>query len=54
MKQKLTVVKVGGKIVETPHSLELLLQGFARLEGPKVLKYTGEGAPPPTWPQDLA
>ena len=41
MKQKLTVVKVGGKIVETPHSLELLLQGFARLEGPKVLVHGG-------------
>lgn len=41
MKQKLTVVKVGGKIVETPHSLDLLLQGFARLEGPKVLVHGG-------------
>ena len=41
MKQKLTVVKVGGKIVETPHSLELLLQGFARLDGPKVLVHGG-------------
>ena len=41
MKQKLTVVKVGGKIVETPDTLETLLHRFSALEGLKVLVHGG-------------
>ena len=41
MKQKITVVKVGGAIVEDPQSLDQLLQNFAAVEGPKVLVHGG-------------
>ncbi len=41
MKQHLTIVKVGGKIVETPDTLNQLLQRFSAFEGPKVLVHGG-------------
>lgn len=41
MKESLTVVKVGGKIVETESSLQELLNRFARISGPKVLVHGG-------------
>ena len=41
MKQTLTIVKVGGKIVETPRSLETLLNQFCQLEGHKILVHGG-------------
>ena len=41
MKQKVTVIKVGGKIVETPESLNILLHQFAALPGKKVLVHGG-------------
>ena len=41
MKRKITIVKVGGKIVETPESLSRLLQDFSALEGEKVLVHGG-------------
>lgn len=41
MKQKLTVIKVGGKIVEEEASLNRLLDDFARIEGLKVLVHGG-------------
>ena len=34
---KLTVIKVGGKIVEEEESLKQLLDDFARIEGHKIL-----------------
>jgi len=37
----LTIVKVGGKIVEEPESLAQLLDGFAKIEGPKILVHGG-------------
>ena len=40
-KERLTLVKVGGKVVETPASLHLLLQRFCALEGRKVLVHGG-------------
>ena len=39
--EKLTVVKVGGKIVEDEASLKALLDRFARIEGRKVLVHGG-------------
>ena len=39
--EKLIVIKVGGKIVEEPESLQALLQDFARIEGHKVLVHGG-------------
>lgn len=39
--EKLTVVKVGGKIVEEEDSLIALLQNFAKIEGKKVLVHGG-------------
>lgn len=38
---KLTLVKVGGKIVEEPQSLKQLLADFAKIEGYKVLVHGG-------------
>jgi len=39
--EKLIVIKVGGKIVEEPESLQALLKDFARIEGHKVLVHGG-------------
>lgn len=39
--KKLTVVKVGGKIVEEPQSLKQLLADFSKIEGYKVLVHGG-------------
>ena len=41
MKEKLTVIKVGGKIVEEETSLHKLLQAFSAIEGHKVLVHGG-------------
>lgn len=41
MKQKLTVIKVGGKIVEEADTLNRLLNDFAAIEGHKVLVHGG-------------
>lgn len=38
---KLTVIKVGGKIVEEPATLKQLLEDFSKLEGHKVLVHGG-------------
>jgi len=38
---KLTIVKVGGKIVEEPDSLKKLLNDFSKIEGYKVLVHGG-------------
>lgn len=40
-KPKLTIVKVGGKIVEEPEHLKQLLADFAKIEGNKVLVHGG-------------
>lgn len=40
-KEKLTLVKVGGKIVEEPETLHALLHDFKQLEGAKVLVHGG-------------
>lgn len=39
--EKLTIVKVGGKIVEERETLEQLLKDFSRIEGHKVLVHGG-------------
>lgn len=39
--EKLTLIKVGGKIVEEPETLQHLLQDFAAIEGYKVLVHGG-------------
>lgn len=41
MKQQITIVKVGGKIVENPETLNLLLHDFSALPGKKVLVHGG-------------
>lgn len=41
MKEKLTVIKVGGKIVEEEASLQQLLHDFASVDGYKVLVHGG-------------
>ena len=41
MKKKLTIIKVGGKIVETPESLNRLIADFAHIEGLKMLVHGG-------------
>lgn len=42
MKEKLTVIKVGGKIVEEEATLKQLLDDFAAIEGHKVLVHGGD------------
>ncbi|MGQ1787024.1 MULTISPECIES: acetylglutamate kinase [unclassified Saccharicrinis] len=39
--QKITIVKVGGRVVETPESLQELLTDFVALEGHKILVHGG-------------
>ena len=41
MKKTLTIVKVGGKIVEDPASLSQLLDRFSKIEGLKMLVHGG-------------
>lgn len=41
MKQKITVIKVGGKIVEEKESLDNLLDRFASIEGNRILIHGG-------------
>ncbi len=41
MREKLTVIKVGGKIVEEEATLRQLLNDFAAIEGHKVLVHGG-------------
>lgn len=41
MKQKLTIIKVGGKIVEEPSTLAALLRDFAAIDGYKLLVHGG-------------
>lgn len=41
MKEKLTVVKVGGAVVEDEAQLEQLLRDFIAIEGPKILVHGG-------------
>lgn len=41
MKEKITVIKVGGKIVEEHESLNTLLDRFAQIQGRKVLIHGG-------------
>lgn len=41
MKQNLTIIKVGGKIVEEATSLGLLLERFAQIDGAKMLVHGG-------------
>jgi acetylglutamate kinase len=41
VREKLTVVKVGGKIVEDPMSLQKLLSDFSKIEGHKVFVHGG-------------
>ena len=36
-----SVIKVGGAVVEDPAQLDILLDGFAKIEGPKVLVHGG-------------
>lgn len=41
MKEKLSIVKVGGKILESPDTLEKFLQRFVAMEGKKLLVHGG-------------
>ena len=41
MKEKLTIIKVGGKIVEEPETLATLLRDFSTVEGYKMLVHGG-------------
>ena len=41
MKDKLTIIKVGGKIVEEPQTLDSLLRDFAAIDGFKLLVHGG-------------
>lgn len=47
---KLTLIKVGGKIVEEQETLSRLLAVFAAIPGRKVLVHGGGRGRPPLWP----
>ena len=55
MKEKLTVIKVGGKIVEEETTLSRLLADFSAIEGYKLLSIIRQGGqtavslPIPMW-----
>ena len=38
---RLTIVKVGGKVVEEPESLNALLDQFSKISGNKILVHGG-------------
>ena len=48
--EKLTVIKVGGKIVEEEATLYKLLDDFAAIEGYKVLVHGADARPRATLP----
>ena len=39
--EKLTVVKIGGKVIDVPEQLESVLADFAKIEGHKILVHGG-------------
>lgn len=41
MKNKLTILKIGGKVLANPNKLQLLLQQFAAMEDKKILVHGG-------------
>ena len=41
MAEHLTIIKVGGKVVEEPDTLARLLDDFSRIEGHKLLVHGG-------------
>ena len=41
MKQKLTIVKVSGKIIEQPDALKTFIKSFALLTGPRLVIHSG-------------
>ena len=41
MREHLTIIKVGGKVVEEPESLKSLLKDFSRIAGHKILVHGG-------------
>lgn len=49
MKEKLTIIKVGGKIVEEESTLNQLLADFSAIEGYKLLVHGWAGALLPDW-----
>lgn len=41
MKQQMTLVKIGGHVIDDPQERQSFLRDFARMEGPKVLVHGG-------------
>ncbi|MFH6603479.1 acetylglutamate kinase [Maribacter algicola] len=41
MKQKLSIIKIGGNVIEDPDKLSLFLSRFSRMEGLKILVHGG-------------
>ena len=41
MKQKLSIVKIGGNVIEDEHALDVFLTAFSKLEGLKILVHGG-------------
>jgi acetylglutamate kinase len=39
--KKLTIIKIGGNIVDKPESLEYFLNNFSKIDGPKILIHGG-------------
>ena len=41
MMERITVVKIGGNVIDNPAALKRFLKEFAALEGPKILVHGG-------------
>jgi len=41
MKEKISIVKIGGKVIDDEKELEVFLQGFSRIPGKKILVHGG-------------
>ena len=47
--ERITVVKIGGNVIDNPAAMKRFLKEFAALEGPKILVHGG-GNWPRGWP----
>lgn len=41
MKKELTIIKVGGNVIDKPEALEIFLENFNKVEGLKLLIHGG-------------
>ena len=52
--ERITVVKIGGNVIDSPEATARFVEAFAALEGPKLLSSTAEESSPRVWPRSWA